>query len=145
MVLDSFFDAMFGSVIEASPLWGVILVSFVFTLLITLAYKYLTDQEVMKSLKAEMKEMRKEMKEYKDNPEKMMQIQKQSFEKSMQQMKMQLKPMLITMIPLLIMFTWLRSTYEGTGDLFWIFGWLGTYIITSIIFSIVLRKVLKVH
>tara|TARA_Y100000310_G_scaffold345598_1_gene467053 strand:- start:2810 stop:3247 length:438 start_codon:yes stop_codon:yes gene_type:complete len=145
MVLDSFFDAVFGSLIETSPGWTVVLISFIFTLLITLAYKYFTDQEIMKSLKGEMKELRKEMKEFKDDPEKMMAIQKKSFEKSMQQMKMQFKPMLITLIPLLVLFSWLRGVYTDMGDVLFGLSWLWIYIISSIIFSIFLRKALKVH
>tara|TARA_Y100000031_G_C8061635_1_gene310900 strand:+ start:225 stop:659 length:435 start_codon:yes stop_codon:yes gene_type:complete len=144
-MLDSFFNAIFGSVIESSPVGGIILISFILTLLITVAYKYFTDQEVLKSLKQEMKEMRKEMKEFKDDPKKMMELQKKSMQKSMEQMKMTFKPMLITLLPLLVVFSWLRATYTDLGDVFLGLSWIWTYIIFSIVFSMTLRKILKVH
>ena len=145
MVLDSFFNAIFEGVINYSPLSGVLVVSFVFAVLVTLVYKYSTDQEVLKSLKEEMKELRKEMKDFKDNPDKMMEIQKKSFEKSMQQMKMQFLPMIITFIPLLILFGWLSKTYADKGALIIGLSWIWVYIISSIIFGIALRKLLRVH
>ncbi len=146
MVFDNFFNSVFGWAIEADPLGGLIFISFVLTLLITLAYKFMTDQDLMKSVKAEMKEIRKEMKEFKDNPEKVMELQKKSMDKSMIQMKNSFKPMLITFIPLIIIFGWLRSVYaEEVVKFLWIDSWLWIYIIFSIIFSIALRKFMKVH
>ncbi len=146
MVLDSFFNSVFGGVIESSPLGGLIFISFVLTLLITLAYKFMTDQKLMKSVKEDMKSIRKQMKEFKDEPDKVMELQKKSMEMSMSQMKNSFKPMLITFIPLIIIFGWLRGVYaEETVRFLWIDSWLWIYIIFSIIFSIVIRKVLKVH
>lgn len=145
MVLDSFFNFVFGWAITIDPAFGLILISLIFTFLVTLAYKYFTDQTLMKQLKEDLKKLRKEMKDFKDNPEKMIDIQKKSFEKSMQQMKMQFKPMLITLIPLLLLFSWLRVTYQDTGDVLFGLSWLWIYILTSIIFSLILRKVLQVH
>jgi len=104
MVLDSFFNSVFGGVIESSPLGGLIFISFVLTLLITLAYKFMTDQKLMKSVKEDMKSIRKQMKEFKDEPDKVMELQKKSMEMSMSQMKNSFKPMLITFIPLIIFF-----------------------------------------
>ncbi len=145
MVLDSFFNFVFGWAISINSAFGLILISFIFTFLVTLAYKYFTDQDLMKQLKDDMKKLRKEMKEFRENPEKMIEIQKKSFEKSMQQMKMQFKPMLITLIPLLLLFSWLRVTYQDTGDVLFGLSWLWIYILTSILFSLTLRKVLSVH
>ena len=146
MVLENFFNSIFGWAIEAGPLGGLIFISFVLTFLITLSYKYMTDQELMKSVKAEMKEIRKQMKEFKDDPSKVMELQKKSMDKSMVQMKNSFKPMLITFIPLIIIFGWLRGVYaEEVVKFLWIDSWLWIYIIFSIIFSIIVRKLLKVH
>ncbi len=139
-------DKIFLWAIELSPLGGLFLVSFVLTLLVTVVYKYMTDQELLKSIKEEMKEIRKEMKEFREDPKKMMELQKKSMEKSMVQMKNSFKPMLITFIPLILVFGWLRKVYEVTEVSFLgISSWLMIYIIFSIIFSITLRKFLKVH
>jgi uncharacterized membrane protein (DUF106 family) len=146
MVLDSFFNGIFGWAINADPLWGLIFVSFVLTFLITLSYKFMTDQKLMKSVKEEMKDIRKQMKEFKDDPTKVMELQKRSMDKSMVQMKNSFKPMIITFIPLIIIFGWLRETYaELPIEFLWFSSWLWIYIIFSIIFSIFIRKLLKVH
>ena len=146
MVLDSFFNAIFGWAMESSKVWGLFVISLVLTFFVTLVYKFMTDQEALKSIKQEMKDIRKEMKEVKDNPDRMMELNKQSMEKSMVQMKNSFKPMIITFIPLIIIFGWLRETYaELPIEFLWFSSWLWIYIIFSIIFSIFIRKLLKVH
>ena len=96
------------------------------------------DKKRMKEIKDKQKRLREEMKQYKDNPTKMMEINKQMMEDMPEQLKHSFKPMLVTIIPLLILFNWLRATFAITaiaGSWFW---W---YIISSIAFSMILRKV----
>ncbi len=146
MALNNFFESSLGWAIEWSPLGGLVLISFILTLLVTLVYKYMTDQELLKSIKEEMKEIRKEMKEFREDPQKMMELQKRSMEKSMVQMKNTFKPMLITFIPLIMVFGWLREVYAVTEVSFLgMSSWLLIYIIFSVIFSITIRKFLRVH
>jgi uncharacterized membrane protein (DUF106 family) len=146
MVFDSFFNAIFGFIITESPLLGLIVISFVLTLMITIAYKYLTDQELMKNLKLEIKASQEEMKKLKDQPAKMMEVQKKSMEKNFKYMMHSFKPTLYTLIPLLIIFSWLGKTFKEVKlDFLGINSWLWVYIIFSLVFSIVLRKLLKIH
>ncbi len=144
-MLDAFFNAIFGKIIEASPLGAILLISLIVTLLTTLVYKYFTKQKVLKAMKEEMDDLRKQMKEFKNDTQKMMELQKKSFQKSMEQMKHSFVPMLITFIPLIIIFGWLQATYKEIGKLLGPLNWLWIYILSSIIFSIILRKVLKVY
>tara|TARA_Y100000034_G_C6614891_1_gene267886 strand:- start:37 stop:474 length:438 start_codon:yes stop_codon:yes gene_type:complete len=145
-MLDNFFNAIFGPLISWSPLGALIIISFILTALITVAYKYFTDQELMKSLKAELKSLQHEMKEAKHDTEKVMQLQKQSMEKNMKYMMNSFKPTLITLIPILIIFSWLRAEYTDKAlNFLGINSWIWIYIIFSIIFSIALRKLLRVH
>lgn len=146
MVFDNFFQSIFGWAIEWSPVGGLIIICFILTLLITLVYKYMTNQNLLKSIKKDMKDIRHNMKEFRSDPQKMMELQKISMEKSMQQMKNTFKPMLVTFIPLILIFGWLRVQYVGLEiNFIGITSWLLIYIICSIIFSMFLRKVLKVH
>jgi uncharacterized membrane protein (DUF106 family) len=129
MVLENFFENTLGWAIEWSPLGGLVIISFLLTVLVTLVYKYMTDQELLKSIKKEMKDIRKEMKEFREDPKKMMELQKESMEKSMIQMKNTFKPMLITFIPLILVFGWLREKYEVIDISFLgITSWLLIYI-----------------
>lgn len=149
-MFDSFFNWLFKPILNLSPLLGVIIISFIITAFITFIYKFMTDQEMMKSLREELKKFQKEMKELRNNPQKMMETQKKAMDVNMKYMMHSFKPMFITLIPIIIIFGWLRSTYDSETVILNLpfgihFGWLGTYIISSIIFSTVLRKVFKIH
>ncbi len=146
-MFDSFFNTIFGPIMNLPDPLNLLVISFILTGLITLAYKYLTDQNKMKQLKAEMKEMQEEMKKHKDNPSKVMALQKDAMKKNMEYMKHSFKPTLFTFIPIIIIFSWLRGYYEGLGnpDVFLGLSWLWSYLIFSVIISIVLRKIMKIH
>ena len=144
-MLDSFFNAIFGKIIEKSPLGAILLVSFILTFITTIAYKYFTNQKELKAAKEEMDSLRIQMKEAKHDTQKVMELQKQSFQKTMEQMKHSLKPMIITFIPLLIIFGWLQATYKDMGQILGPLNWLWIYFLSSFIFSISLRKILKVY
>lgn len=156
MVFDNFFNWIFGPITNnLSTTWSILVLSFIITLFITLAYKFLSNQTEIKRLKDEAKELKKEMKTTKNDPEKLMQIQKQSMQKSMETFRHSMKPMFFYMIPLLLVFGWMSKTFKGAGELiswgFYIplfgtgFGWLGTYVLSTVLFNLILRKILKVH
>lgn len=146
-MFDNFFNMLFGPVMVLQSPYNLAVLSLILTAFITLIYKYVTDQELMKSLKQEMKDMQKEMKEFKEDPKKMMEVQKKVMEKNMKYMMHSFKPMLITFIPLILVFGWLRNHYMDLGNPDVLFGlsWIWAYIIFSVIFSIFIRKLFKVH
>ncbi|MBS3155998.1 DUF106 domain-containing protein [Candidatus Woesearchaeota archaeon] len=145
MVFDGFFNGVFGFLLNWEPVYSISFISFIITLIVTIAYKYLTDQQLIKRMKDEMKELNKEMKELKDDPKRMMEKQKIVMEKNLKLMGHTLKPSLYTLIPLLIIFSWLKDTYTDSGKILFGLSWIWIYIISSLIFSIVLRKILRVH
>ena len=118
---------------------SIVILSFLVTLFITIVTYYMTDRERMKELKEKQKRLRAEIKNHRDNPQKMMELNKQMMEDMPEQLKHSFKPMMITMIPILIIFAWLRSTFVLTAIAKTWFWW---YIGSSIIFSISLRKML---
>jgi len=138
------------------PAWAVIfLLSIVLSLVVTLIYKYATDQAVMKDLKEQLKKYQEQMKAAKDDLNKLSEIQKKSMEVNMKYMKQSLKPMMITTVPFLLIFYWLRHLYTGVVVIPLSFhvpmsslptglGWIGFYIICSMIFTTAFRKALKV-
>jgi len=87
----------------------VILLSFLISLIITLIYKYTTDQNLMRRLKEEMKEFQKEIKELKKEPEKAMQVQKKSMQTNMKYMMQSMKSTLYSFIPIIIIFGWMNA------------------------------------
>jgi len=123
----------------SSPKYSIAIFSILVTALSTLAQKWLTNQEHLKSLKKRQKEIQKELRGCKDqclmkelNAE-MMKLTGVMFKSSM-------KPMFATIIPFLILFAWLRSVYVPVMGNSWIWYYIGY----SVVASIVLRKMFKV-
>jgi len=98
--LDPILNPVLLPLLNWSPFWGICLVAFIISLLITLAYKLFTNQNEVKRLKEEQKEFQKRIKELRQNPEEMMKVQKDAMKKNMEYMKHSFKPTLITMLPI---------------------------------------------
>ncbi|MEK6885617.1 MAG: EMC3/TMCO1 family protein, partial [Nanoarchaeota archaeon] len=128
------------SIIILYPQASILLISFLVTLFITIISHYFTDKKLMREIKDKQKRLREEMKQHKDNPQKMMEINKQMMEDFPTQMKQSMKVSLITIIPLLFLFNWLKVAFGQTAIAT---NWIGWYILASLIFSLILRKVFK--
>ena len=121
----------------------------------TLVYKYATDQALMKAIKEEMKKLQAEMKANKENPQKIAELQGKLMPLNTKMMSQSFKPMILTIVPFLVIFALLGKVYNGLtviplsfhfplSNLATGLGWVGTYVILSMIFTTVLRKALKV-
>lgn len=108
-MLESIINPIFAPLLKMSPFWAILIISLAIAVIITLVYKLMTDQVLMKSLKQEVKQHQKEMKEHKGDPQKASAIQKKAMEKNMKLMMQSMKPTLITFIPIIIIFGWLNS------------------------------------
>jgi len=125
--------------IISNPKAGIIVISFLVTLAMTLITKKFTNQNRMKELKEIQKACQIKIKNNKNNLKKQGEIQKEMMLCSIELMKHSFKPMLFTLLPLLVLFWWIRGIYTELLP-----SWLWWYIGTSIISSMVLRKILKV-
>ncbi|HLD12026.1 MAG TPA: EMC3/TMCO1 family protein [Candidatus Nanoarchaeia archaeon] len=153
--LQSFFDKVFFFHDLVSPFMGVVIISVIMTLLSTLAYKFLTNQSQMKTLKEELKSLQSQMKEHKENRERVMELQKLAMEKNLVYMKHSFRPMLFTFVPLIVIFGWIRETFGAPAgqpspiliDLPLLPGltWIWVYIIVSLLASMLIRKLFKIH
>lgn len=145
------------SIVKAQPLISIILFSFIITLFLTWLYKKFTDQEKHKAYVEKQKEFKEKSKLFKNEPEKLLEMQKEMMQGSMAQMQDSFKPLLISFVPVLLAFMFLKQVYTeaavgdiiswpvnlpfvGTGA-----GWFLSYIIFSLIFNTILRKILKVY
>ena len=125
----------------SNPRTSLVAISFLVTLAMTLVTKHFTDQIRMKELKEIQKKHQARMKDNKGNLEEQKKIQKEMMEGSFELMRHSFKPIFITMIPILLIFWWIRGIYIETI----IAGtWLWWYIGAALISSIVLRKILDV-
>lgn len=149
MVFNGFLDPVLSPLLSSLGTLGfVTLISLIVSLLTVVVYKYATDQVLMKHLKEEIDKLNKDARKHANDHKKAMQIQKEMFSKQMVMMKHSMTPTLITFLPIIVLFSWLNGNLGPEKVLnlyFFKFGWLGSYIIFAIVFSIILRKVLKVY
>ncbi len=109
MAFGEYLGFVFNPLLSLGAFWALLIVSFIVSLIVTLIYKFFSNQDEMKRLKGEMKEEQKRMKEMKSEPEKMLEMQKKVMSKNMEYMKHSFKPMLITFIPVILIFAWLQA------------------------------------
>jgi len=143
------------NILQQNALISLALISSCVALLSTLVYKYFTDQGLIKQVREDMKKYQDQIKAHKGDQEKVMELHKKITDLNMKIMPEQFKPMLITIVPFLVIF-WLLSTLFGNMVLIPIpyhvplsahetgLGWIGTYVIFSMVFTTILRKALKV-
>jgi len=135
-------------ILRQNALISIIGISAALSLASTLVYKYATDQNLIKSIREEIAKLQNEAKTSKD-PQKLTEIQNKIVPLNLKLMSQTMKPTIITIIPFLIIFALLAKVYTGLIVIpipFWKghLGWVGSYILFSLIFTSLFRKLLKV-
>jgi uncharacterized membrane protein (DUF106 family) len=92
-----------------SYFWIIFLLAFIITVLTTLVYKYTTDQKKLKRVKEDLKSLREKQKKHVNNQKKFMEIQKDMMSRNTDLMKESFKPMIYTMLPLIILLSWMAG------------------------------------
>ena len=90
------------------PVLTIFLISLSISFIITIVYKFTTNQKLMKMLQADMKSLRSEIKNTKDTSQ-AAQLNKHLMEKTMQQMMQSMKSTLITIVPIFFIFGWMSG------------------------------------
>ncbi|OIO80533.1 hypothetical protein AUJ84_03205 [Candidatus Pacearchaeota archaeon CG1_02_32_132] len=126
--------------INAQPRTSIIIISILVSFFISLINFFVLDKEKMRTSRARQKELQQEMKKYKDNPAKIMEMQKEMMTHVGDSFKHSLKPMLITLIPILLVFSWIRGVFLETTIAK---TWFWYYLVSAIAGSLVFRKLFK--
>jgi len=125
---------------QGNPRISIAVFAFLVSFFISIIQKYFGNQKRLKEIRARQKELQQLMKENRDDHEKVMEFQKEMFSYVGESFKHSFKPLLITMIPILVFFWWLRGIFAPTE----IAGtWIWYYIGFSMVFGMVLRKILR--
>jgi len=111
MALNDILDPIFLPLLNLPTLWAIIILSFLISLIITVIYKYTTNQNLMKQLKDEMKAFQRQIKELKGEPERAMKVQKQSMQINMKYMMLSMKSTLYSFIPIILIFGWMNANF----------------------------------
>jgi uncharacterized membrane protein (DUF106 family) len=130
---------MLKELMMVNPKASIIVIGFLVTFFMTLITKKFTDQNRMKELKQIQKKCQINLKNSKGDMKKQSKIQKEIMACTGELMKHSFKPMLITMIPILLLITWIRGIYSEVLP-----SWIWWYMSSAMISSIGLRKILKV-
>jgi len=125
---------------------GMLFIVLILSLAMTIIQKYTTDQKTLREMKIEQKRLTEESKKFRDNPEKMMEIQKESMKFMMPMMKLSMRAMLFTSIPIILFFRWFSDFFAAAGNpsILGFFNWFWFYFLFTIIFGSIFRKILKV-
>lgn len=145
-VVHSVLDPSAGALLGWEITFGMLIIIFILTAITTLIQKYTTDQETLRNLKKEQKELSEEMKKYRSNPEKVLELQKSALPTSMKIMELSMRSAFYTIIPFILLFRWFMDYFAEIPEFrfFGFFSWFWFYLVFAIIFSSILRKVLRV-
>lgn len=105
MVLDNIF------LLHWPPILAIGFISLVITALVTIVYKFTTNQKKMKELKDRQKALQKEYKKNMSNQKKAMEINSELMKVNMEYMKHSFKSTIYTFLPLIIIFSWMNSHF----------------------------------
>lgn len=135
-----------GALLNWNLTLGMTIIVLLIAVIMTIIQKYATDQKTLREMKKEQKELQAEMKKVKAHPEKMMELQKKQFAFLPKMMKLSMRPIIYTSIPLILFFRWFMDYFTLAGDIkfFGFLSWFWFYLLGSIIFSSILRKIFKV-
>ena len=128
------------AIIQTYPKLSIIAFALLISLAISIVNYFVLDKEKLRDIKQKQKLLQEESKKHKDNPQKLMEINQQMLSHSMEIMKHSFKPLIITMIPILLFFSFIRNAYASTSIAS---SWIWYYIGTSIVGSTIFRKLLK--
>jgi uncharacterized membrane protein (DUF106 family) len=139
-------DPTFGALLVWNVTVGMLLISALLALITTLMQKYFTDQDTLRKLKAEQKLLQQEMRKFEKDPQKLLQLQKKQLEFIPKTMDLTMRPLIFTAVPIILLFRWFNDfflTYSA-DKIFGFMTWIWAYLLFSIIFSAIFRKVLNV-
>jgi uncharacterized membrane protein (DUF106 family) len=138
-------DPSAGSLLSWNADIGMAVIAAVIGLVIILLQKYTTDQETLRQIKKEQKVLQEEMKKFKHDPEKVLELNKKQLEFLPRTMEITLRPIMYTSIPIILFFRWFNDYFAANPvKIFGFMGWIWAYLILSIIFSSIFKKLLKV-
>ena len=126
--------------IQLHPRISIVIISAAVSLFISIVNFLVLDKEKVRASKSRTKEIQKLMKEHKEDQKKQAELTQELLKHNLENMKNSFKPMLITIIPVLAVFWWIRGTFADTlisGSWFWY------YLVATIIFSLIFRKIFK--
>ena len=140
------FDPSLGVLLDWNVVIGLLIITGILNFGTTLLHKYVTDQNLLKQIREEQKIVNEEMKLYRSDPTKSVELSKKSMELVFKTMPITMRPVAYTAIPFILLIRWFGDYFkENPVKIFGFLSGIWAYIIFFIVFSIIFRKLLKVH
>jgi uncharacterized membrane protein (DUF106 family) len=136
-------DPSIGKLLKWNVTYGMFIIVIVLSFIMTLVQKYGTDQATLKEIKKEQKILQQEMKKYKEDPEKLLELNKKQMEFIPKTMELTMRPVLYTMVFFVLFFRWFSEYFTTTEFRFLGLSWIWFYLIFSMVFGSIFRKLLK--
>ena len=132
-------DPSLGILLNWDVTIGLLLITAVLNFITTILHKKVTDQDLLKQLKEEQKLVNAELKLYRDNPQKSMEL-------AMKTMPITMRPVIYTTIPFILLIRWFGDYFkDNPAKILGFMSGIWAYIVFFIVFSIIFRKIMKVH
>ncbi|WP_457554860.1 DUF106 domain-containing protein [Candidatus Pyrohabitans sp.] len=158
-VMDATLGIFFHLTSEESTgyMLGIFIVATLVSLFITVVTARVVDQKKMRRAKERMKELQERMKKAQKskNTKEMTKINREMMEIQREMMGDAFKPMIYTIIPIFLVFSWLRYTVPPDVTVVTLpfalpkygttLGWFGWYILSSFAVSPLLKKLLNIE
>ena len=134
-----------GALLNWNLIYGMTILTLILSLFMTLVQKYTTDQKTLREMKAEQKEMQQQMKKLEVGSKEYTELSMKSMKFMGPMLKLSMRPIIYTAIPIILLFRWFVDYFKLVDfKFFGLLNWFWFYLIGSIIFSSILRKILKV-
>ena len=133
-----------GMLLSWNLIWGLTILVLLLSFFMTLIQKYTTDQKTMREMREEQKKMQEEMKKLQVGSKEHTELSMKSMKFMGPMLKMSMRPIVYTAIPIILLFRWFSDYFTLVDFKFLIFNWFWFYFLGLMIFSSILRKILKV-
>mgnify|MGYP001591357041 CR=1 FL=1 len=134
-----------GALLDLDLTFGMAILVLLLSVFTTIIQKYATDQKTLREMKEEQKKLQEDIKKLEVGSKEHTELSMKSMKFIGPMMKLSMRPIIYTAIPFILFFRWFTDYFALVDFKFFGFlSWFWFYLIGSIIFSSVLRKILKV-
>jgi uncharacterized membrane protein (DUF106 family) len=102
-------DFALTPLLKLPPFWAIAVISLILSLVITIIYKYVTNQKELKRLREETKTLQTDMKAAQGDMQKMTALNQRLLSNTSEQMKHTFKSYIFTFIPAILILGWLQA------------------------------------
>jgi uncharacterized membrane protein (DUF106 family) len=139
------FDPTIGVLLNWNIELGMIILIVALNLVMIFVQKYATDQQALKKLRKEQKDFQKQIKQYRDDPQKMLELNQKQFEFFKETFALTSRSWTYTLIPFVLLFRWFTDYFTANPhEFFGLLSWFWFYLIASIVFTSIFRKIFDV-